>query len=445
MIETLRHDLARAEEAGEDVGVASFLSVASRNTTHAAWILACAISLTEAEIAKLLTSLWPDLREPERAAAELGTWPFIEKGENGWRVSATRARLIAAHFRRTDASKFRQLHELLVEQEQQREREADEDENWFIRGRIAFYLAGVDQQKSINEFGHEFEQSPLMDRTLCRMWLSSLVIRQADLLSERSREVGFFRAFRLYVEGRLNDALEQFEHVISSSKEDLYEAIALHLAGFIERRRNPGVALPRLERSVVLSSKLNLLDNEIMARNSLVWALIDHWRQTSPETTTEKVESAHRYADENLVVALRSGVPILLARCRETAAAVEWLWSVARVGIQESRSRTKAILAALRESKRTLLALHDYDGAVHSANYAAQILVDLGEPSGDYSSALAEIGDILEAVNWVTTPVPSLVRLGKTVGSICGRASAEQSQTAHALLNRINQIRQASA
>ena len=274
MISDLAERVAAAEAGGDDPTYAAFRAIASDSVCRAAWVAATALVADVATIADVMSDLWPDSEDHEKAVVELIAWPFVEQTADGYRIGDASSDAFRWAFLEADSVAFRAAHQAFADRESAREAVDDPEETWFVRGRLAYYLAGFDTAAAVETFGAEFAAPPALDRTDARMWLSWLAVRQERLLADRQREVSFFRGFRAYVLGRGGEARLAFDAVIGSGATDVYEALGSHFAGLLRRRDAPDEGIMLLRGSVELSKDLKLVENEVMARNSLVAALI---------------------------------------------------------------------------------------------------------------------------------------------------------------------------
>lgn len=429
--------LEQAREQKLDLALVAFKESSDLVSLRSVWLLSITISLSFVDLVSLLLRLWPDSAEPSPAG--LDNWPFLAQNEGEWSMSPRMAELLALDFRQREPETFRTAHRILIAREEALESEADPNETWFIRGRVSYYLAAIDSNESVRSFGEAFADPPAPDRTACRIWLTTLALHQAPLLHEHERALTFFRAFRHYVEGRRSQAHENFETVLAGDQEDVFAAISLHLSGNIERTRSPDRAMRRIEKSIVMSQKLSLIENEVMATHTLVWTLIERAHRRL-DGAKEDLRTASSMARDNLKRAIKTDDRGLIVWCTRTAATAEWLSLTdnRRTLKRVTASRRKDLIEALRESSNQALTLGDIETAALATNDAASVLRD----SGLQLEAATEISRFLDDVVWARIPHSALNRLGKTAGSIASLSSGDdaQAEAAEKLLKRLGEI-----
>jgi tetratricopeptide (TPR) repeat protein len=407
---------ARAE--GRDPAMAAFLAAAPSNVIRAAWLLAVTVELGPSELVAIANQIWPE-ESFDEVVESLEKWPIVANMEGRMRASEAFAPGLAQEFASREPEDFALAHELLVRLEQAREVGEDEYQSWLIRGRIAFYLAGLQPEESVKEFGDVFASAPSYDRVAARIWVSSLVLRQEPLLHEQRRELAFYRGFRAYVMTESGAARDAFEEVVAEEKVDPYQAIALHLLGVLLRRRDSRRAVQLLEHSVALSSDLQLHENEVMARTSLAWALVARAQLAAPEGQDDFAR-AFEVARQTRGMAEAQGDPTLTAATRFTSAVTEWLWrtndhiSTADVSDGDVRRLADELQSVFSDAVQ----VNDFEAVVSAGNAAAQMLADVGR----YEEALDRVEATLRYVEWLRHPPPKIVRLAKTTGSILAKA-----------------------
>jgi hypothetical protein len=434
----LSRAVGRAEVQGMGAAVAPFWAIADDRTVRAAWLLSTALALPADDFESLLRELWPELDSPETAISELADWPFVELSLDGYRLIDEVAQEFRSQFLEMDPGRLYRAHELLVALESEREA-ADPDENWFVRGRIAFYLAGYDQDLSAATFGEAFQSAPVMDRTACRIWLSGLAVHQEPLLSSKHREIAFFRGFRAYVLNERNDALNAFKEVLSVEAGDAYEALASHLAGVLMRRSYPDQSVELITDSIELSERLELRDNEVMARQSLITVLIAEARNDR-STAPGRLAQADELAALNLRVAQTTEDLFLTLACERMDAIARWL-NVSDFGgrAQEvSDELATQLIERLRANWQQSLAMDLTENAALAADDLATIIRDRGDPA----AALREVTAFLDAARNRHIPASGLQHLAKAVGSLFRVTNdAEVRRDIGTLLDRLNGLR----
>ena len=408
-----------AREEGRDPSLEVFLRIAPEATRRGIWALSIAVALTPPDLAALLRDIWADLADADATVERLRTHPFVVVAGQELRVIEPMVGPIAADFAEADAPAFARAHRLLVALEERRENAADPLESWFTRGRIAFYLAGLDPERSVRAFGQVFASPPAFDRVSCRIWVTSLVLRQQPLLTSQARELAFYRGFRLHVTGHRSEAREAFEAVIQDPQEDEYRAIALHLLGVILRRRDPEKGVALLEESIALSEELGLLDNELLARTSLVWALLSR-SGAGGEAAKADLGRAHEQGEANLARLPTDFVDLgLIAGVRFAAVVAHWEWLRRVTNDQARLSAVGAqLLGVLRHNVEIAHETGDFHELVLAGNFAAQINNDLG----NFEAAIEEVEDVVTTVRTLRSPPANVRRLAQTTGTIITRA-----------------------
>lgn len=411
-------DLLRLEEqaraSGEDPDVALFERTASADLARLASIVAIAPILPVPALTWIARRVWPELGSIDEDVTRLRALPFVWESADGLRVVDGFARGLASSFWRRDPHGFREVHRALVEREREQEPDNDPDAGWFVRGRIAYYLAGYDSRASVQSFGEMFKGPPPLGRTECRMWLCSLVDRQGYLLSHHEREIAFYRGFAHYVVGEWREAGSAFEAVLGSGPGDMYRAIALHLAGRIDRTESPARGLQRLGDSVALSGTLMLTENEIMSRNTLVWSLIA--AASGPPPNDGMLREANTLARANVRRARAAGDRGLSMWSSRTAVTANWLQltslhtTVAAVPSGQVESSVAELLAVCDEATE----LGDLETVVVAHNDALTIYRD----SGRIADAVELAEGAVRRLEWIRIESRQLTRLYQTIRSL---------------------------
>ena len=369
------------------------------------FILALSINIASNELSSVVNEIWPETTLTETEVNSLSEWPFVLTGDSGWSMLPPVSAVLSLRLEQSDPLLFTRVHEHLADREASRTG-VDELESWFIGGRTAYYLAGVDPAVSATRFGEAFEEAPVVDRTSCRIWLARLVNRQSHLLGENSRVVSFFKGFQHYIEGNYRMAAAQFDLVLAADDADMYRAIALHLRALSGRSRNADYVATMLSRSVELSAQLGLGVNEVMARNSLIWLFVR--RQFSLEDILDlaelNVRRSRELEDKNL-----------LGWCIRTNAVVRWLnyvgYSRDRVS-EEARAALPELLGDLSEALALSEATDDPETVLFTLNDRASMFCDVG----DIENAYIELETALEKATSLGIPSRVLTGLGKTSG-----------------------------
>jgi tetratricopeptide (TPR) repeat protein len=398
------------------------------------WMLSVCLDTQPDSLLDLASRVWPDDHELVKWAGALPTWSFVEEAAEGWRLVPDLAPTVARRFREAAPKEFAHAHQILADIERvqlaQEDVPDDFDPNaeWFTRSRLAFYLAATTPADSVEEFGVAFETAPAEDAQTARMWLSTLVLRQEDLLQEYGRVVTFFEAFRAYVTNRRQQAQRLFGAVIAEGARDRYHAIAEHLLGVclpVDERR-----LALLEASVDLSHHLGIVQNEVMARNSLVSTVIAlaQIRGNDDPETQPRLRRARELALENLQFSREIDDKSYLAYTLLAYAIAEWL-TVA--GVSGARARSSEAHAVFDEVTANFREAVD---AADRAQLSATALMALNQfacaqrDSGRYAEALETLE---EAANRATpwSDEEAVTRLRKTVRSLERRIPASLEDT----------------
>jgi tetratricopeptide (TPR) repeat protein len=414
MIAELLRVEERARAAGDDPDVALFEGTVPAEVARLASIVAIAPILPVPALRSISARLWPELEHVEDDIARLRTLPFVRESPAGLRVVDGFARPLANSFWRRDPHGFREVHKALADREREHEPDSDPDGGWFIRGRIAYYLAGYDSRASVQSFGEMFKWPPVLSRTECRMWLCSLVDRQGYLLSHHEREVTFYRGFAHYVVGEWSEAWSAFEAVLGRGPSDMYRAIALHLAGRIDRAERPSQGMERLRESVDLSSTLMLTENEIMSRNTLVWSLIAA-ASGSPARDT-KLREADMLARSNARRSRAVGDRGLSMWCARTAVMANWLQltSLHTTLSPVPSGQVEASMAELLAVRDAATELGDWETVVVAHNDALTIYRDAGR----IEEAVELVEDAARRLEWIRIESRQLTRLCQTARSL---------------------------
>ena len=397
-----------AELEGRSPEAAAFEAVATPDVRVCAWVLATALAMPAETIRSIVVAMWPEFEETaEAAVTTLMRWPFVAETNDGLLLPDAHAEEFRREFQEEEPERFASLHSQLVDIERARELEADDHERWFVRGRIAYYLAGIAADESVGEFAEVFGDPPTLERREARLWLSSLVLRQESLLGTRAREVAFFRAFRLYVAGFRDDARSSFDAVLTGT-DDRYEALASHFSGLLRRDVAPERGIELLHKSIHLSEKLGLRENEIMARQSLVTGLL-------ARGASEDLKRARQLATLNRERAEETNDPYLILWCREAEATAEWLdLTESRTQVTDhARERAPSLLATLEDVAQEAR-YSEPETALFAANQAACMYRDIGQPD----RSLDVIRSFIHEAPLARLPRADLQRLGKTTGSL---------------------------
>ncbi len=415
---TLAAVVTRARVQERNVEADLFLSVASDVAVRMAMVLSISVELGDADLQAITRSLWGEEGEDwDSALGELARWPFVARSSSGWRTVGPVGAALAIKFQETNPSAFSRAHEALAAFEEEQEATAHPDEQWFARGRIAYYLAGFDETRSAATFRETFANAPVMERPLARMWLAGLAIRQEYLLGSESRTIEFFRGFRLYVTGHRRDAATSFELVFEGGIEDVYSAIAMHLWAVVVGTRAGTRGRRILEDSIDLSEQIGLADNAVMARHTLTWSMVAEalQGQERPDARREIVDGALVLARLNREAADATLEAGLMAWTHRTVASVEWIATREQATGTADPDLVERLLSELADIQATTLAMFDLETAAYAANDAAGILRD----ESRFVEALATLDAfLLDAEKTGVIPTNALTNLAKTAGSM---------------------------
>ncbi|MGB0091837.1 MAG: hypothetical protein WBP81_04815 [Solirubrobacteraceae bacterium] len=437
MSELLTEAIETAREQHESVEALVLLRTANEELRRAACLLSITVGLAEEDLADLLARLWPASGDVRDAVATLSTRSIVQRAEGKLHVIEAARSALARQFAREEPEVFVNAHKLLAAMEESRDSEDDPYASWFTRGRVAFYLAGTKPDLAAAEFGKLFAAAPATDRAACRIWISSLVLRQEPLLSDHAREVGFFRAFRQYKMGDWTGAHQGFEVVIESRGDDVYRAMALLQLGILLRTRDPARGIELLDESVALSSRLHVFENELMARTSRLWAYIDRGdllrSRTDYERAWEEGQQTLEWAalERNLDPMLRAGTVY-------SATVAEWLWRSDNRRVDVDEEVVQRLVREFDWVYGTAISEYELDLAVSAANQAAEILV----ATGSYSSALNRIEKVVARIERVDMPPKRISHLVRTTDSILLASKAEGDRVrARLLLDHLEEMR----
>ncbi|MFD7338497.1 hypothetical protein ACFV98_21180 [Streptomyces violascens] len=403
---------------------------------RAAMALSVSLTANGADLANLLEEVWGDEKAYATETVEaLVQAPFVELTTAGWRMNASLAPRIAGRFLKEDGSSFRRVHEFLRTIEKQRleavesaDKGTDPAEIWFTKTRLAFYLAGLDAGDAAYKFGEAFETAPRREQNAARMWLSTLVLRQAPLLGDHSRAVRFFEGFRAYMSGRSDEAGRLFSEVIEGNTEDMYQAISIHLREICVRQ--PADRIKGLTESIGLSRQLELRENEVMARNSLIVAHLANARRVAVNNgdvaAQLDLDAAYELAQLNYDRAKDfSDKSYHVYTLTQLASA--WWQSVFRINANqatppEATSALPQIVAKLETAIEIADSAGLADSALSAINRYAMVLRDVDQ----ISEALLKLESALSRIS-PATDLKILRQLAKTAGSLTSHIPADQA------------------
>lgn len=413
---TLAAVVSRARVQERNVEADLFLSVASDAETHMAMLLSVSVELGHADLAAISESVWGGDEDWGSALRQLQRWPFVSRSTSGLRIVGPIGAALAIQLQEAHPPVFLRAHEILAALEEEQEVGANPEEQWFARGRIAYYLAGIDERRSAAAFRDTFADAPVFSRPLARMWLAGLAIHQEYLLGSESRTVEFFRGFRQYVSGHRQEAERSFALVFEDGVEDVYSAIAMHLWAVIVGTR-PGTRGRRiLGNAIELSDQIGLVDNAVMARHTLTWSVVSEGQQADErEAGKEILRRALAIARSNKQSADATNDSTLIAWTHRAGAAVEWIVARALGTGGADPALVERLLSELDEVRRDSMVTHELETAAFAANDAAGILRD----EERFDEALDMIVEMLRAGEESgSIPLNAVRKLGKTAGSM---------------------------
>jgi tetratricopeptide (TPR) repeat protein len=431
MTDVITQSVARADRAGTDPTFELFCATADMATMRLATVLSCCVEYEPGALIQVAVETWSESGDlTDDAITAMSAWPFVNATGARWRIDRDIAIALRDRLRLENPAEFVELHRVLAAREAREDAELDEYGSWFVRGRLAFYLAAIDGQQSLDEFAGAFVDPPAFDRARCRMWISDLVDRQSDLLASHQREVTFYRAFAMYSSGMARDAkslIKLFDSVIGPEPEpDLYTAISMHLKGVLSKPSGIDAAIDLFRASVELSGDLGIRDNEVMARNSLVWALLD---------TQEDLSRTTEIAVLNVAEAKDLGSPSMIDWTRRTAATVKWMKATDRrrafpPGVEKLADELTEELWDVARSSREA---GDVETAIYAYNESACIDRDVG----NYEHALEALelaSQIILGLPWRPHPTQNII---KTTRSFIGRLTGDQRGRAETILTEL--------
>jgi tetratricopeptide (TPR) repeat protein len=384
-----------------------------------AMLLSICLSVTETELSWLAEEVWGHSDTGHAVIDQVFSWPFVEETGDGYRILPVVGVALARQFQQVDPDAFMKAHRLMADREREameRTHSVDEVDDfldgWFARGRLAFYLAGVHPDESSYEFGHAFEESMSLDARTTRIWLSTLVIRQQHLLADHLRVVYFFLGFRAYTANHLQEAKSYFDEVLDDDTSDVYRAISLHLSAQIIKV--PQDRLKLLRESIDLSRKLELVQNEIMARNSLAAAnvVIANSARRDTSESRQLFGEAVRLAEENLTVSRRIDDKSYLSVCLAMHATSVWDATLDMKG--DLREVYDGVIKELNESIAAADRSRQVDVALRALNKRASVNRDYG----DYQAAIDDLREATARLGYGFESSQLKVRIAKTAGSL---------------------------
>lgn len=431
--------------------VEMFLSAVDADVRRVAWLLSAAVALKPDDARRLADELWPAL-DSASALERLGTWPFVERGNDGWHLATAFSTSLSEDYLTSEPNSSRRAHELLAALESSRREALGDigDMRWFTEGRIAFYEAGFDTLSAVRRFGEVFARPPSVEVETAWRWLTSLVLRQDWRLAEQARALAFFRGYEAFHELRLESAIDHLEVVVAGGASDAYKALALYFAGISKGPPAEDTiqdSLRHLEESVSLSEHLGLARLEIEARHSFVSNLMSS-PSIGPVPEDRKLEVLARVSQQarlNLERAIEFGSALLRARGAWLSARADWLHlleSVRQRRVSPSRLGPEAREAVRRLAtiRSELVAAGDARAAMLASKDAAAILGLLGETA----AAVNEIGRAVEMTRLVQAP-GTVSRLGDELRRLEADASPAERERIAALRTEINAVVGASS
>jgi tetratricopeptide (TPR) repeat protein len=405
-----------------------------------AMLLSICLSAGENELTWLSREVWGSEGTDSSVVAQVLSWPFVEETGDGYRILPAFGAALARLFQRADPEAFVRAHSIMAEHErlameraQSIQDSTDFLDGWFARGRLAYYLAGVHPDESSYEFGHAFEESMSLDANITRIWLSTLVIRQRHLLEDHLRVVNFFFGFRAYTAYRIDEAKSYFDKVLEDDALDLYRAIALHLSALTVKEISD--RLRPLRDSIELSHKLNLTQNEIMARNSLAAAYLTIGSKV-PVTAERRqhLEEAVSLAEENLAASALISDKSYRAVCLSMHATT--VWNTALLTKGDLRQLYDGVIEELTESIAAADQSYQNETALITLNQRASVNRDYG----NYGDAIEDIKEAIERLSYGVESIRIKSRLGKTAGSLLKNVPSKLRPDVQEVLDELDHL-----
>jgi len=356
--------------------------------------------------------------------------PFVERVNGGFRIAEPMAARLRSWFRESDEEWFRQVNESFMRIERAQFEASDDDEDrWFTRGRISFYLAAVDPRESADSFIRAFAEPPRGDPGPPRSWLAALALRQRDQLAGQGRAINFFEGFQAYKRGDWATARERLDAVLGTGEPDEFRAIALHLSSNVPPR--PEDSEDYLTEAVSLSQQLGLAENEGMSRNTLIYRLIARGATADETDSGAILANASALATINLSRARQTNDPHLIVWCDGAAAESLWLTRTdLRRHVDKVRPREiETVLTLLDRAIDGAERLGDLGSAVYATSVRASVLWDLGQ----YGAAVDSLA--MPLARWLDVEPPGSVRKLRVV--LRAMTSSDLDGTSMARLSQI--------
>ena len=225
---------------------------------------------------------------------------------------------------------------------------------------------------------------------------------------------------------------------MANPADDPYTAIALHLLAVLLRSNDPDRTIELLHQSIAMSSSIGLDENGVMARTSLVWALLSRGHLRAPETEPD-LRDAFELARNSVDLARALGSPDLISGTQYAAAVAEWL------SLSRDRSEAEAVpredvarlVDVLDNLGHDAVERQDFNSAISTVSAAADIRVSVK----DYDAALYQIRELLDEIDWMPDPPPRVVRLTHATRTALARSVHPTSrELARSLLDRIDEL-----
>lgn len=392
-------------DAGIATALAAALAHARPPLQRTAEILSVAVSCSEAELREAVLVLDPDGVRSELDWNDFLALPVVERLGGRLRIVRPVDVLLATRLRERQPELFARAHEQFAEFERRSEdSDAAEDEidGWQVKARRAYYLLQVDSDQASHRFIGAFDQAPLHSRVSSRLWLWTLTSRYTGIASEETRVGLFFEAFRLYTFGDRVRAGQLFEKLLEEERADRVAAVALHLMALCLPQDFRRQRAQLLDEAVRLSSELNLSENLLMSRNTLVWLHIARAQRGDPDSA----KIAFRLADSNDRLADEMAVAEFQTATRRAVALAGWM-AVAGGGHAKAATipdhQLIDTIRKLAEAKQFAEKAHDLSAWVRASITEASVYRRAGKPD----EALDSLAAATEEVR-ATTAIPEL-------------------------------------
>ena len=402
---------------------------------RAGLVLAASIAASKEQIQAAMSQVADvPVDELAKALESLINRPFVERVYEGYRLEDSFRQGLLELGADGEAAILEKSSQYFLEMENDvLLSEVGTEYEWFVRGRIAFYLAAIEPGESLARFIEAFTEPPPDESVDPKSWLADLAIKQEVHLGKSTRIIQFFKAFRDYKLNHWKEASNAFRHIIDTSEEeDLPLAVSEHLWSVINASDDRSTET--LRHSIALSVDISAVENEIMARNTLIFQLFD--RSEKLEDRMLILEEAKRLAELNHRVSEQWGDDFFIRWTLHALAVATWLYI--SNGRQDARivsqHHADQIVTDLFEVVDLFRQEGDLEGAAKAYNNAACLRRD----QRNFDEAAEIVERAIRELSWASPPL-SAQSFGKTLGSI-SKMSPSPSQRAkvNKVLNMLN-------